>query len=237
MRTAAVVLAAGSGTRMGAGTKKQYMQIGGKPVIYYALKTFQDSFVDEIVLVVPPGDISYCQQEIVDRYGFDKVWHVVEGGRERYHSVSMGLNSVEACDYVFIHDGARPLLTLEILQRCLVCAREGGACAAGMPAKDTIKIADENGCIKETPDRRLVWTVQTPQTFAFSLIKKAYQELIEKEQELPGRKIHVTDDAMVVEMLTGCKVKLVEGSYKNIKITTPEDILLAESFLGIPKEG
>ena len=109
-RTAAVVLAAGSGKRMGSSTKKQYMLLDGKPIIYYALKTFQGSFVDEIVLVASPGDTEYCRKEIVEKYGFDKVSTVVEGGRERYHSVAAGLRGMKECDYVFIHDGARPLI-------------------------------------------------------------------------------------------------------------------------------
>lgn len=230
-RTAAIVLAAGSGKRMGSSTKKQYMLINDKPIIYYSLKTFQESFVDEIILVVSPGDISYCKKEIVEKYGFDKVSHIVEGGKERYHSVALGLNSLTDCDYVFIHDGARPMLTEEILERLQQCVQEGGACVAGMPVKDTIKIADESRNIASTPDRRLVWLVQTPQVFDYALIRGAYDKLIECETEILQKGISVTDDAMVVETLTGHPVKLVEGSYENIKITTPEDIQIAENFL------
>lgn len=229
--TAAIVLAAGSGKRMGSSTKKQYMQIGDKPLIYYALKAFQESFVDEIILVVSPGDISYCKKEIVEKYRFDKVTGIVEGGRERYHSVLLGLNSLPCCDYVFIHDGARPMLTEEILERLYSCVKECGACVAGMPVKDTIKIADKDGNIVSTPDRRLVWMVQTPQVFAYELIKNAYNHLAVHEQELLEKGIAVTDDAMVVETFTGHGVKLVEGSYENMKITTPEDTQIAENFL------
>lgn len=230
-RIVAIVLAAGSGKRMGSDTKKQYMLIGEKPVVYYSLKCFQESFVDEIVLVVGAGEVEYCQREIVERYGFDKVSRIVEGGRERYHSVAIGLQSIENCKFVFIHDGARPMLTQEMLKRLLDCVKVENACVAGMPVKDTIKIADKEGCIAATPDRRLVWLVQTPQVFDYSLIKSAYDKLIKKEEELLRQGLSVTDDAMVLETLTGHRVKLVEGSYENIKITTPEDIGIAELFL------
>lgn len=230
-RTAAVVLAAGSGKRMGSSIKKQYMLIKEKPVIYYSLKTFQESFVDEIVLVVSPGDVDFCREEIVDKYGFDKVRHIVEGGKERYHSVAIGLNSISECDFVFIHDGARPMVTKEILKRALDSVVEYEACVVGMPVKDTIKIADEEGNVVSTPDRNLVWMVQTPQVFSYSLIRKAYDKLILQEKELLAGGISVTDDAMAVETLTGHRVRLVKGSYENIKITTPEDIPVAENFL------
>lgn len=227
----AIVLAAGSGKRMNSDTKKQYMLIYDKPIIYYSLKAFQESFVDDIILVVSPGDVSYCQTEIVEKYGFTKVSQIVEGGRERYHSVAAGLRSVLKEGFVFIHDGARPMITEEILERALSCVEENNACVVGMPVKDTIKIADSGGHIAETPNRSLVWMVQTPQVFEYRLIKEAYEELLKREQELLEQGITVTDDAMVVETLSGHKVKLVEGSYENIKITTPEDIKLAECFM------
>ncbi|MDD6203087.1 MAG: 2-C-methyl-D-erythritol 4-phosphate cytidylyltransferase [Lachnospiraceae bacterium] len=230
-KTVAVVLAAGSGKRMGSTTKKQYMLIGDKPVLYYSLKTFQESFLDEIILVVSAEDIAYCQTQIVEKYGFDKVKHIIEGGKERYHSVARGLECIKDCDFVFIHDGARPMVTSEILLRLYNCVKETGACVAGMPVKDTIKIVDEENTIISTPERRKLWMVQTPQVFSFSLIRDAYRQLLEKEQELLEKGVTVTDDAMVVETLTGHPVKLSEGSYENIKITTPEDIRIAESFL------
>lgn len=229
-RTAAIVLAAGSGKRMGSSTKKQYMLLDGKPVVYYSLKAFQESFIDEIILVVSAGDTEYCRQEIVERYGFDKVRHITEGGKERYHSVAAGLRNAQDCDFVFIHDGARPMITQELLSRLLACVREHGACVAGMPVKDTIKIADENGFIEQTLDRRLVWMIQTPQVFEYTLIQNAYEQLLEREQEFLSKGISVTDDAMVVESLTGHKVRLVEGAYENMKITTPEDMKIAELF-------
>ena len=227
----AVVLAAGSGKRMNSDMKKQYMLINDKPVLYYSLKAFQESFVDEIILVVSPDDISYCREEIVRKYGFTKVSKIVTGGKERYHSVAEGLKNVSPEGFVFIHDGARPMLTEEILERALACVEKYNACVVGMPVKDTVKIADVDKNIAQTPKRSLVWTVQTPQVFEYKLIYEAYEELLLKEDILLSQGISITDDAMVVEELTGKKVKLVEGSYENIKITTPEDIPLAECFL------
>lgn len=230
-RTAAVVLAAGSGRRMESSIKKQYMLIKDKPVLYYSLKAFQESFIDEIILVVSAGDIPYCQKEIVERYGFSKVKGVVEGGKERYHSVALGLQCLKNCDYVYIHDGARPMLTEEILLRLWQSVQKTGACVAGMPVKDTIKLVDENKMVLSTPERKRVWQVQTPQVFSYDLISEAYDRLLAAEKELLQKGIMVTDDAMVVETLTEHPVKLVEGSYENIKITTPEDIPIAERFL------
>lgn len=230
-KTVAVVLAAGAGKRMHSDVQKQYLLLRDRPVIYYALKAFQDSFIDEIVLVVGQGEIGYCRKEIVEKYHFSKVRQIVEGGRERYHSVANGLNAVEGEGYVFIHDGARPFLTEEILRRSYEAVKVYHACVAGMPVKDTIKIVDENCFAKMTPNREVVWQVQTPQVFTIALAKEAYERLMIKEEELLRQGIRITDDAMVVETLLDHPVKLVEGSYENIKITTPEDLNIARSFL------
>ncbi len=230
-KCAAVVLAGGSGKRMHADTAKQYLLLSGKPILYYSLKAFQDSFIDEIVLVTGKGEIPYCQEEIVRRYGLSKVTMFTEGGRERYHSVAAGLCAISDCDYVFIHDGARPFVTTQILARAYETVERCGTAIAAMPAKDTIKIADEEGFVKETPNRSSVWMIQTPQVFSFSSIKRAYEALLEKEEEFMEKGIQITDDAMVMETFGGCPVKLVEGSYRNIKITTPEDLSIAETFL------
>ena len=232
MKTVAIVLAAGSGSRMKSDVKKQFMEIGGKPLIYYSLKTFEESIIDDIVLVVSRGDVDYVKREIVDKYGFDKVTAIVEGGLARYHSVRLGLQAAAAdCDYAFIHDGARPFVDNDIIMRSLHAVKLYGACVVGMPVKDTIKIADENGMVDHTPNRNLVWAVQTPQAFSYDLALSAYRKLRDKEQDLIRRGISITDDAMVVETLTSTKVKLVEGSYDNIKITTPEDLITAEKIL------
>ena len=232
MKTVAVVLAAGSGSRMNSDVKKQYMEIGGKPLIYYSLKTFEESIIDDIVLVVSRGDIDYVRSEIVQKYGFDKVTAIVEGGLYRYHSVRLGLEAAaKDCDYAFIHDGARPFVTKDIILRALHAVKEYGACVVGMPVKDTIKIADEKGFAATTPDRNLTWMVQTPQVFSYKMILELYQRLDREEGELMAKGINITDDAMVVEYFSDKKIKLVEGSYTNIKITTPEDIPAAEAIL------
>lgn len=227
----AIVLAAGRGKRMQSDVAKQYLLVKGKPVLYYSLKAFEDSIMDEIILVTAESEISYCKEEIVDKYGFKKVSKIVAGGKERYHSVHNGLKSCTDAEYVFIHDGARPFVDAGIIERNLTAVCEYGACVTGMPVKDTIKISDETGFVKETPRRDAVWAIQTPQTFRYDLIKKAYDIFLEDE-EANCKKYSVTDDSMVAELFGGLKVKLVEGSYNNVKITTPEDMLLAETILG-----
>lgn len=231
MKTTAIVLAGGRGKRMNSAVPKQFLMIKDKPVLYYSLKAFEDSFIDSVILVTSEDDMEYCKKEIVDKYGFTKVEKIVAGGKERYHSVLNGIKAASDCDYIFIHDGARPFVTQDMLARLLECVEESKACVAGMPVKDTIKIANEDGYIDTTPKRELVWMIQTPQVFEFALIKKAYLNLEKDEYSLLQKGISITDDAMVVEMLLGEKVKLVEGSYQNIKITTPEDLAIAEGFL------
>ena len=230
-KIAAVCLAAGQGKRMESKVQKQYLLIQDKPVLYYSLKAFQDSPVEEVVLVVGAGEEEYCQKEIVEKYEFKKVKAIVAGGKERYHSVYHGLQAVRDADYVLIHDGARPFLTQEIIERCVEGAKEYRACVAGMPVKDTIRLADSEGNIESTPERSRVWMIQTPQSFEYSLIKDAYTRLIEQENKGIKTSIPVTDDAMVVEYFLNQKVHLVYGSYENIKITTPEDMRIAEAFL------
>ena len=221
----AIVLAGGQGKRMGTKVQKQYLEVQGKPVLYYSLHAFQKSeLIDEIILVVGEGREEYCKKEIVDKFEITKVTKIVVGGSERYYSVWNGLCAMDEDGYVFIHDGARPFINDEILNRAYEAVQEEKACVVGMPVKDTIKIADENGFAKETPNRNYVWMVQTPQVFETSLVKKAYGMLMKRDN------ITVTDDAMVVETMLGRNVKLVEGSYQNIKITTPEDLTIAEVF-------
>ena len=226
---AAIVLAAGSGKRMNSKVHKQYLIIQDRPVLYYSLKAFQDSAVDEIVLVVGKGEEEFCRREIVDKYGISKVKAIVEGGKERYHSVFEGLKQTSDADYVLIHDGARPFVNQDIIRRCMQEVQKYQACVVGMPVKDTIKIADEEGYAKQTPDRKNVWMIQTPQTFSYALIYEAYEEMLKTEDAA------ITDDAMVLERTKGKKSKLIEGSYRNIKITTPEDLLIANVYLQHPE--
>lgn len=226
---AAIVLAAGSGKRMNSKVHKQYLIIQDRPVLYYSLKAFEDSAVDEIVLVVGKGEEKFCRKEIVDKYGISKVKAIVEGGKERYHSVFEGLKQTSDADYVLIHDGARPFVNQDIIRRCMQEVQKYQACVVGMPVKDTIKIADEEGYAKQTPDRKNVWMIQTPQTFSYALIYEAYEEMLKTEDTA------ITDDAMVLERIKGKKSKVIEGSYRNIKITTPEDLLIANVYLQHPE--
>ena len=226
---AAIVLAAGQGKRMGTSVQKQYIELEGKPLIYYSLKTFQESgLLDSVVLVVGEGQVAYAQNEIVSKYGFSKVCAVVEGGKERYDSVWQGLKTVSQepeVSYIYIHDGARPFVDDEILNRGYETVEQFRACVAGMPSKDTVKVVDEQGFAINTPDRKYVWVIQTPQIFEKSLIMEAYARLMKEEHE------DVTDDAMAVERMMKVPVKMFEGSYQNVKITTPEDLAIAKVFL------
>lgn len=224
-RCTAIVLAGGQGKRMGTAVQKQYIELCGKPVLYYALHTFQNSgVIDEIILVVGEGQEEYCRQNIVKKYGFTKVSKVVVGGAERYYSVWNGLQEVSE-GYVFIHDGARPFVSGEMIARAYEEVQKYGACVVGMPVKDTIKIADEDGFSRETPNRKDVWMIQTPQVFETGLVKEAYEALLHEKE------ISATDDATAVEQMLGRRVKLVVGSYENIKITTPEDLKIAQALL------
>lgn len=225
MKCTAIVLAAGQGKRMGTQIQKQYLELNGKPILYYSLYAFeQSSLIDEVILVVGENQIEYCETEIVSKYQFKKIRKIVQGGSERYHSVWYGLQEVDE-GYVFIHDGARPFINEEILTRAYKEVQEYKACVVGMPTKDTIKIADGDGFVADTPDRSKLWMVQTPQVFETALVKEAYEKLMKQAQ------VNVTDDAMVVEQMLGGQVKLVEGSYQNIKITTPEDLQIATIFM------
>lgn len=234
----AIVLAAGSGKRMNSAVAKQYLMLKEKPVIWYALQAFEQSdIIDSVVLVVGAGEVEYCRKYVVKEYGFKKVITVIEGGAERYLSVWEALKWLqerepfEEEEYIFIHDGARPFVNETIITDTYEAAKGYGACVAGMPVKDTIKIADEDGFAAETPNRKMVWAVQTPQVFERKLITTAYEELVRRLDELKAQGLEITDDAMVVETLTGKKVKLVKASYENMKITTPEDMKIAESLL------
>ncbi len=240
MKNVAIMLAAGSGKRMNSEVKKQYIEIDDKPLMYYALATFEASdIITDVILVVSEGDEEYCNESIVKKYGFDKVRAICRGGKERYHSVMAGLDEIAragGCDYVYIHDGARPFVDEPMLCRLDEEVRRCEACIAGVKSKDTVKIAGGTDYVVSTPNRNTVWIVQTPQVFTYSLIKEAYDILRDEECGLPCQGITVTDDAMVVETWTKHRVKLVEGSYTNIKITTPEDIGMAKVILDSRKE-
>ena len=229
----AVVLAAGQGKRMGTSVQKQYIELEGKPLIYYALRTFQESeIIDAVVLVVGKGQVSYAENEIRLKYDFSKVRAIVEGGKERYDSVWKGLKAVDLKQedsYIFIHDGARPFVDEGILRRGFVTVEMFRAFVGGVPCMDTVMVADQDGFAVNTPERKYVWIIQTPQVFERSLIMEAYARLMEEEHA------DVTDDAMAVERMMKLPVKLFEGSYQNVKITTPEDLEIAKVFLRTKK--
>ena len=290
-RRTAVVLAAGTGSRMHSNVAKQFLQLGKYPLIYYSLKAMEDSAViDDVILVTGEGDMPRMQAEIVAKYGFRKVRTILAGGSERCFSVANAMRFLEATEnpetmgYVFIHDGARPFLTEDILLRTYEEVKLSGACVAAVPSKDTVKLADEEGYADCTPERGKVWIVQTPQVFERKLIISAYRMFEQSVRDGAGQaaehsgghnagqavehsggrnagqaaecnaghnagqaadcstgriskqgdgsqKAPVTDDASVVELFTDRKVKLVEGAYSNIKVTTPEDLAIANALL------
>ncbi len=226
-RYTAIVLAAGSGRRMQSDTPKQFMELCGHPLVYYSLYAFEESPVDDIILVTGKDDVSYCKKEIIDGYGFQKVRAVIPGGKERYLSVYEGLKAAVGTDYVLIHDGARPLIDETEIQLSMRMVTLEDACVVGVPVKDTIKVGNLENYAVDTPDRSSLWAVQTPQSFSYELLMEAYDKMWREKDS--GAVI--TDDAMIVERFTGHKVKLVQGKYENIKVTTPEDLLIAEAFL------
>lgn len=235
-RSTAVLLAAGKGSRMGGEVPKQYLEIAGVPLLSRSLSALGGSeVIDDIVMVIPPGDEEYIRKNILPHapQAAGKVRAFAEGGAERYFSVYNGLEAISwPCSYVYIHDGARPFIDEATLLRLQKAVSECGACVAGMPSKDTVKLADADGFVQDTPDRSRVWSVQTPQVFERELITQSYRRMIAALPELTARGVHITDDAMAAELMGGVRVKLIEASYRNIKITTPEDIAAAEAMLG-----
>lgn len=221
----AIVLAAGKGSRMKSEVPKQFLDLCGKPVLYYSLMAFEKSSVQDIILVTGKEDIEYCKQNIIDKYHFRKVKKIVEGGTERYWSVKNGLEAAKGTEYVLIHDAARPCLTQDIIESSISEVQKMGACTVGVPVKDTIKVVDNNGFGIETPPRNSLWQIQTPQSFCYGDIVAAYKKM---EQ---AKDTDITDDTMIIERYLGKKTKVITGDYTNIKITTKEDLLVAENFL------
>jgi 2-C-methyl-D-erythritol 4-phosphate cytidylyltransferase len=229
-KVTAVILAAGRGKRMNMPVAKQFLKLNEKPVLYYSIKAFEDSDTDEIILVCGHGQVDYCREEIVKAYGFKKVGRIVEGGAERYDSVYKGLSAAERTDYVLIHDGARPFISVPLINEVIDTVYKSKACIVAAPVKDTIKIVDDNGWINNTPDRNLLWAAQTPQAFEYQSIKAAYEYLY--KEDISVRK-SITDDAMVYAMFINEPVKIVKGDYYNIKLTTPEDLIFAKGILEV----
>ena len=221
----AIVLSAGVGSRMNSDIPKQYIELMGKPIIYYTIKAFEESNVDGIVLVCANEYIDYCKNDIVKKYGFKKVIDVVEGGSERYASVYKGLKVCDA-DIVLVHDGARACISVDVINKNIEEAYAKGAVVTGVKSKDTIKVSDDKGIIVNTTNRANTWIVQTPQTFTKDALVDAYERMMND-----SNRGSITDDSMVMENYGNIPVQMIEGSYENIKITTPEDLLIAEKFL------
>jgi 2-C-methyl-D-erythritol 4-phosphate cytidylyltransferase len=222
--TAAVIAAAGKGTRMELEINKQYVEILGVPMLAMTIDKFEKcSLIDEIIVVANKDEVDYCKRNVIARFGFTKVTSVTEGGESRQRSVYNGLKQVSSeCDIVLIHDGARPFVSTESIMECTKAARLYGAACAAVPAKDTIKESDAEGFVRKTLDRSSLWQIQTPQAFDYRLIMDVHDRAVRDMSE-------ATDDAMLVERY-GCRVKLVMGSYSNIKVTTREDLIFAEAL-------
>lgn len=219
----AIIMAAGKGKRMKSDINKQFILLKDRPILAYTIDKFQKSqSIDEIIIVAASDEIDFCRNEIVYKYGFNKVKKIVCGGKERQNSVMNGLMAATESDIVLIHDGARPFVDDRIISDGIKYAEIYGGAACGMAPKDTIKVRSNEGFSEKTLDRSRLFCVQTPQCFRYEDILKAH--VYAKEKNIPA-----TDDTMVFEML-GNKVYLYEGSYNNIKITTPEDLYSAEKL-------
>ena len=229
-RIVAVVPAGGIGKRMGAGALKQFLMLGGMPLMAHALRVLERApSVTEVVLVVPKQDRAHALTEVVERYGLKKVRKVVPGGATRQESVHHGLNEVdEDVEIVVVHDAVRPFVTEDLIERSIEAARKHVGAIVAVPMKDTPKQVGADRLIQRTLDRTELWLAQTPQTFRRAVIVEAYRRA-EMEH------VHGTDDAALVERL-GHKVGIVEGSWENIKITTPGDMIVAEAMLAARKK-
>jgi len=225
MRIVALIPAAGGGKRMGTSTSKPFLHIGDKPILAQTLSMFEDSErISEVYVIVSKKEKIRCEEDIVKQYNFKKVTKIVIGGIERYNSVKNGLDAIETkCDMVMIHDGLRPFVTPRLIDESILKTQKYNATVVAVPMKETVKIVSSDGGIEETSDREKLWLAQTPQTFKYDIIRKAYENAFENN-------IYSTDDSSLVELL-GVRVKIIMGSYKNIKITTPEDLVIAEAFL------
>ena len=219
----AIVLAGGRGKRMNYHKSKQFIEIKGKPVLVYTLEKFiYNKSIDEVILVLPEDEVDYCKKEVLQRYSL-KVDRIVIGGKERQDSVFNALEAMEKTDIVLIHDGARPFINEKIIEEGIKYANIYGAAAPGVTPKDTIKVKNEDNISVDTPDRNTLVAVQTPQCFN-------YDEIYQCHRKIKEENAIVTDDTSVVERY-GHKVYLYEGDYTNIKITTPEDLILAERLI------
>ena len=221
-----VIVAAGTGSRMNMGINKQFIKLEGKEIIAYTIEKFyNNSNIEDIVVVVKEDESEFFKKEILDKYNFKNV-KIAYGGKERQDSVYNGLKLLdEKCDVVLIHDGARPFVSDKIIDKSIEEAKEHKAIVVGVPVKDNIKVIDNDKNIVDTPNRSVLWAVQTPQTFDYNILIDAYKDAFKN-------KFYGTDDAMLVERI-GYKVKMLEGSYNNIKITTQEDLNIGSQILRV----
>jgi len=226
MTTLAIIPAGGAGKRMAAGIPKQYVRLAGLPVLVRTLRAFQLSeAVDEILLAVPEGDLAQVERTLLAGQGFTKVICAVAGGAQRQDSVRNALAHVrEEHGIVLVHDGVRPFVSGGLIRRVVAAAREYGASTAGVPVKETVKSVDAGGWVTRTVSREGLWLTQTPQAFRREIILAAYERAA--QDSFCG-----TDDASLVERM-GIPVRMVPGEYENLKLTTPEDLLLGEALAG-----
>lgn len=219
-----IIAAAGMSNRMGSKINKQFIAIDNKPILVHTIEKFEQSkYIDEIIIVSKEEEVDYCRKEIVRKYGFNKVSKIIRGGKERQDSIYNGLMALnENTDIVLTHDGARPFVKKEHIEDGIKGVIEHGACVVGVPVKDTIKVVSDTAVVHHTPKRSLLWAAQTPQCFWTYLIKKGYEHAM--NEGIVG-----TDDSSLVEKM-GHEIKMIMGSYDNIKITTPEDVIIAESL-------
>ena len=225
MRIAALIPAAGQGKRMGAEKPKAFLPLGDRPILVHTLQKFEDCpQVDEVLPLLPPGEGMDWAGETVRRFGLKKVSRILPGGEERQDSVYRGLQALRGkADWVIIHDGVRPFVPPELIQQVLSETRRWKAVVVALPASETIKEGSPENEVVRTVDRRRLWMIQTPQSFEYPLILRAHEEA--RREGFLG-----TDDASLVERL-GIPVKILRGSRFNFKITTPEDLVLAEALL------
>ncbi len=225
MRVAALIPAAGRGRRMGAEKPKAFLSLGGVPILAHTLKRFEECrLVDEVLPLVPSGEGVFWAEEIVRRFGFKKMPRILPGGEERQDSVFVGLKAVQGrADWVIIHDGARPFVPPELIERALSELSRSQAVVAALPAYETLKEVSPGKEVLRTVDRSPLWMIQTPQAFAFPVIFRAHEKA--RQDCFVG-----TDDSSLVERL-GIPVRIIQGSKFNFKITTSEDLAIAEAFL------
>jgi len=225
METVAIIPAAGEGKRAKTGLRKQFLPLNGKPVLAHTLAKFEEvDAIDGVIVVVPKGLIRYCKEQIVERYGFSKVFKVVVGGKTRQDSVRNGIHAIpNECSIVAVHDGVRPLVSEGHIRESIEYAKRYGGAIVAVKARETLKVASDDLRVIKTLDREGIWLAQTPQVFRYQIIRDAYNLAYQHN-------FYGTDEAALVERL-GIQIKIVEGSYRNIKITTREDIEIAETIM------